>query len=55
VNVEEPTVIPGLKDSQSTATQNMMGAKMQPCLTPEVVEILGDSLRLSLTHALVFS
>jgi len=25
------------------ATQNRIGAKMQPCLTPEVVEILDDS------------
>jgi len=24
------------------ATQNRMSAKMQPCLTPEVVEILSD-------------
>jgi len=37
------------------ATQNRMGAEMQPCLTPEVVEILNDSFCLTLIRALVFS
>ena len=52
-------MIQGLKDMcwviQSMATRNEMGAKMQPCLTPEVVEILGDSFCLTLIRAPVFS
>jgi len=34
---------------------NRMGVKMQPCLTPEVVEILDDSFCPTVIHTLVFS
>jgi len=37
------------------ATQNRIGAKMQPCLTPEVVEILDDSFCPTLIRAPVFN